>query len=140
MDMTHLKKQIIFIILLALFCMIGVIVNHRYKDTSQPQNTVDSVYFDDTANVDSTVDSVSQPLEQPEQKDIPSKVSSQNDGISKYYDRGYDKGYDDGEDDGCAENGYRGAFDDDNNYHGWKKRDFELGYEEGYEAGYDDNS
>src|SRR5574344_195768 len=81
MDMTHLKKQIIFIILLALFCMIGVIVNHRYKDTSQPQNTVDSVYFDDTANVDSTVDSVSQPLEQPEQKDIPSKVSSQNDGI-----------------------------------------------------------
>ena len=81
-------------------------------------------------------------IAKPQQASPQSKVQSPKfeAGLSAAYEEGYDQGYDDGEDDAVSHSGWQHSFDDDNNYRGQKKKDFEIGYLEGYEAGYDDNA
>lgn len=57
--------------------------------------------------------------------------------VNPYYDKGYDQGWEDGYNDGI-ENLRGDSYDDDCNYHGYKRKQYELGYEESYEAGFDD--
>ena len=60
--------------------------------------------------------------------------------LSEYYQEGYDRGYDDGEDDAVMGQGIDAQFDDDCEYKGWKRKDYQEGYQDGYEAGYYDNA
>lgn len=57
--------------------------------------------------------------------------------VNRYYDEGYDQGMEDGYNDGM-ENVRGDSYDDDCNYKGTNRREYELGYEEGYEVGFDD--
>ena len=64
-------------------------------------------------------------------------VSSMDVSVNPYYDEGYDNGLEDGYYDG-QENIRGDSYDNSSDYHGGKRKEYELGYEEGYEAGFDD--
>ena len=56
------------------------------------------------------------------------------------YDEGYMQGYEDGESDAISEDGWQASYDDDDcNYHGSNRHEYQNGYEDGYDAGYYDN-
>lgn len=74
-----------------------------------------------------------------EQQPSPAPARKPDTHISRAYEEGYDTGYDDGEDDAINGMGFQYQYDDENNYRGKEKDDYETGYCEGYEAGYDDN-
>lgn len=91
----------------------------------------------DTISMSPVTPHPSEPMELAEP--APPPVNYDPEELSDFYEEGFDEGYEDGEDDAVGHNGWQGQYDDDCDYHGRARNDYEEGYEDGYETGYYDN-